>query len=1087
LQVTAEDSDTPQTLSAARLRTVLAVLLWRANQPVPVDELADLVWDGAPPDGAREAIRALVMRLRRRLDTQAAARIVTRAPGYAIEVSSDELDASRFETLTHQADSAIHSSRWAEATRAATSALGLWRGTPLVDVPSQLLRDRWVPILEQLHAQALTRRIEAGLQQGDHEELIPQLRELTAHHPLRESFHSQLMLALARSGRRAEALAAYHVARRALAAELGIDPSPELRRLQERILAGDAGVTPPPRVETEHAQAAHPSPAQLPPDIAGFASRQQELAWLDRSGIALVHGAPGVGKTALAVHWAQSVSARYPDGQLFLRLRGHHPTLDPMSPTEALGRLLGSLGVRWMPLTRDPDEGANLWRSTVVGRRLLIVLDDAVSADQVRPLLPGAPGCTVLVTSRHYLAELVVHDGAGGLVLDVLPADSAITVLGSVAGTARVESEPDAAAAVAAACGHLPLALRLAGAVLAGAPGRRFAELVDEFGRGDRLAALEGLVRPSAVESAFELSYRVLPGDAKLLFRRLGLHPGSDTDVQGAALLAGFDGDTAGRLLRTLAEAHLVEPARPGRYRMHDLLRDYAARLATGSDGATERDAARRRLLDWYVDRALAVSERLDRRQRSWVGGDRRSSWEPSDDEAAGWLEAEHRNVIAAIEYDARYGTGWYAWTLVELISSLLFRRQDVSALMLATDAALAAAERQAEPRAEGAMCLERGWLRWRGGQSDGAAADFARARPLFRDAGARRAEASALRALSASCVDAGRPDEARRYAEQALAIYRAEDDPGGQAATLSNLAVIVHNGADFAAGAAYLEEALPLLRQAGRRASAALTLANLAHNDLVRGAIARAIARAQEAVAGAREIGDDMSESASLVNGAFAYEQAGRFDEAHRWATEALALARKLGYPFAEAVALNAVATTARRLGHTDAGAYRSRAVRRARETGRLGIEAEVLVGAARDAYQDAVDSTPPDDHALRTAHDAARRASDAAVAAGTVHEQAEALGLLAACDLGLGKVADALECARQAVEMHVASGARLAEVSARCVLAHTLFRSAEHAVAREEWRAARDVLDELAVPQAAPVRGLLAAAVVSPLPPSA
>jgi tetratricopeptide (TPR) repeat protein len=335
--------------------------------------------------------------------------------------------------------------------------------------------------------------------------------------------------------------------------------------------------------------------------------------------------------------------------------------------------------------------------------------------------------------------------------------------------------------------------------------------------------------------------------------------------------------------------------------------------------------------------------------------------------------------------------------------------------------------------------------------------------------------------------VDLGRTDDARRYAEEALAIYRAEDDPGGQAATLSNLAVIVHNRAEFTAGAAYLEESLPLLRRAGRRASAALALANLAHNDLVRGAIARAIARAEEAVAAARAIGDGMSESASLVNGAFAYEQAGRFDEAHRWATEALTLAKELGYPFAEAVALNAVATTARRLGHTDARAYRSRAVRRAREAGRLGIEAEVLVSAARDAYQDAVDSTPPGDHAFDAAHDAAQRALDAAVTADTVHQQAEARGLLAACDLGLGKVADAIDGARQAVEMHVASGARLAEVTARCVLAHALSRDAEHAAAQTEWRTAQDLLDELVVPPAAPIRGLLAAGVGSSLPPSA
>jgi tetratricopeptide (TPR) repeat protein len=467
-----------------------------------------------------------------------------------------------------------------------------------------------------------------------------------------------------------------------------------------------------------------------------------------------------------------------------------------------------------------------------------------------------------------------------------------------------------------------------------------------------------------------------------------------------------------------------------------------------------------------------------------WVDDDLRSSWNPSDEEAAAWLEAEHHNVVAAIEYDARRGTGRDAWALINLISGLLFRRHDVSGLLVATDAALAAAKRHGDPRAEGAMCLERGWLRLRGGQSDGATQDFARARTLFHEVGARRPEASALRALSASHVDTGRPDDARRYAEAALAIYRAESDAGGRAATLNNLAVIADRAADFTAAAVYMEESLALHRETGRRSSVALGLANLAHNYLVRGAITRAITWAEEAVAIAREIGDGLSESAGLANGADAHEQNGSLDEAHRWAQAGLARAREIGYPFAEAAALNALATTSRRLGHADARAHRSRALRRARQADNLGIEAEVLVGAARDAYQDAMDTTPHADHAFRVAHDSAQRALDSGLAAGILYVQAEALGLLAACDLGLGKVTDALTDAHQAVEMHVASGARLAEATARCVLAQALFRDADPAAARHELRAARDLLDELAVPDAAPVRRVLDAAAVSSLP---
>ena len=361
-------------------------------------------------------------------------------------------------------------------------------------------------------------------------------------------------------------------------------------------------------------------PAQLPRDIAGFTSREHELARLDRGGLTVIHGRPGVGKTALAVHWGHSVSARYPDGQLFLNLRGHHATLRPMSPGEAMSRLLGSLDMSWVPLTDDPEEGASLWRSALAGRRMLIMLDDALSADQVRPLVPGAPGCAMIVTSRRYLADLIVQDGADGIVIDVLPAASSIALLTHVVGAARVNAEPAAAAAVAASCGHLPLALRLAGAVLAGAPERSFAELADELAGGDRLAALEGLARPSAVEGAFELSYRALGGDTAYLFRRLGLHPGPDISVAVAALLADIDQDTAAALLRSLAQAHLIEPTRSGRYRIHDLLHAYAARLVGESDSELGQDAARRRLLDWYVDRTLAVSTRLDRGRERAVG-----------------------------------------------------------------------------------------------------------------------------------------------------------------------------------------------------------------------------------------------------------------------------------------------------------------------------------------------------------------------------------------------------------------------------------------------------------------------------------
>jgi tetratricopeptide (TPR) repeat protein/transcriptional regulator with XRE-family HTH domain len=868
----------------------------------------------------------------------------------------------------------------------------------------------------------------------------------------------------------------------AIVRSCGQDPGP----WRDRWAAMSRQQVPEPTAETEAAERAPIVPAQLPRDVGGFASREDELARLGRDGVAVIHGGPGVGKTALAVHWAHGVSSQYPDGQLFLDMRGHHPTLRPISSAEALGRLLGAIGVRWVPLTQDPDEGVGLWRSSLARRRLLMVLDDAISADQVRPLLPGAEGCCMIVTSRHYLADLVVRDGADGIILDGLPPESSLDLLTYVAGVQRVAAEPVAAAAVAAACGHLPLALRLAGAVLAGAPERSFAELMDELTAGDRLTALEGLARPSAVEGAFELSYRALPEAAQFLFRRLGLHPGPDISVPVAALLGDLAPATASGLLHTLAEAHLIEHGRRGRYWMHDLLRDYATRLAEEPGEDPGRDEVRRRLFDWYVDRAVAVSSRLDKgRERLWADEALASVWEPSDDDAAAWVQGEHRNMVAVIEYDARHGSARYAWSLVDLMSSVLFRRTPLAGLIVAADAGLEAARRLGEERAEGAMCVRRGWLRWRAGRREGAAADFTRALALARRVGARRTEASALRGLSTSHADAGQPEEARLCAEEALAIYRADGDRHSEAATLNSLAVAMTRAADFGASLACLDAALALQRESGSRGYLALVLANLANAHCIRGSLATAIACAQEAVEIARAIGDGFAETVSLCNGALALSQAGQAEEAYRWATAAAARARDLGYRFGEAVTLDALATASRGLGLPDARMHRARAARCAREASDLVTEAEILVGVARDAYQDAVSA--PAAGRFTAAREAARRARDAGLSVHSPHIHAEALSLDAACSLALEEVRDALDAARQAAAMHRASGARLAEITAREVLARALARAGDATGAEEERRTARQLLDDLAVPAAAPLRRLLGSRPDAAYPPFA
>jgi DNA-binding SARP family transcriptional activator len=592
---------------------LLAVLLWQANQPVPADELAELVWDGAPPARTADALRSLVMRLRRQLDPRAAARIVTRAPGYLIEVSIEELDASRFEVLTSQAGAAVLAGQWEQARRSASAALGLWRGTPLADVPSQLLRDRWTPRLDQLHEQALDWRIEADLQGGRHEQLLTELRDLTVRRPLRERFHSQLMLALYRCGHRAEALVAYQRARDVLVAELGIEPGPGLRELHQQILRANPALT-----VTGPAPACPGAgmPRELPAAVPGFTGRAAELQalsrLLDRPGgqppgtvmISAISGTAGVGKTALAVHWAHQVAGRFSDGQLYVNLRGYDPD-PPMTAADALARFLRSLGVPGPGIPQDLEDRAAQYRSLVAGRRMLIVLDNVGSTEQVRPLLPGTSSCLTVVTSRDSLAGLVAREGAVRLDLDLLPGSEAVSLLQDLIGE-RATADPAATRELAAQCSRLPLALRVAAEFAAARPATPLASLITELtGQQQRLDLLDAAGdRRTAVRAVFSWSVRSLDPATARTFRLLGLHPGIDLDLDATAALTASTTTQAERALQALTRGCLTRPTAPGRYTMHELLRAYARDLSASTDTRADRNAALTRLFNHYLHTA---------------------------------------------------------------------------------------------------------------------------------------------------------------------------------------------------------------------------------------------------------------------------------------------------------------------------------------------------------------------------------------------------------------------------------------------------------------------------------------------------
>ena len=520
---------------------------------------------------------------------------------------ASDLDARWFAHLLAAGRGALRAGQPERAAALLADALGLWRGRALVDVPATLAVEAEAARLEEQRLAALEARIDADLACARHAVLIPELRKLVLDYPLRERLWGQLVLALYRSGRQADALSAYREIHQLLEAELGVEPGAALRRLHQRILSADAALDAPARSAPGARATPAPVPRQLSADVAGFTGRGEHLRRLgqllggDGQGpaalvIAAIVGTAGVGKTALAVHWAHQVAGRFADGQLYVDLRGvaRRP---PLPPAEALAQLLRALGVPAAQVPPELEEAAGTYRSLLAGRRVLVVLDNAASPDQVRPLLPGSPTCLVVVTSRNQLRGLVAKDDARLLTLDVLGRDEAAALVGRVIGDARVRAEPAATAELARLCAHLPLALRIAGANLADHPGQPIADYTAELAEGDRLAKLVvGGDEQTAVRSSLDLSYQRLAPPERRLFRLLGLVPGPDVSAAAAAALAGTTPERAELVLDRLALAHLLARRAPGRFAVHDLLRLYAIDRALREESEQEREVATRRL-----------------------------------------------------------------------------------------------------------------------------------------------------------------------------------------------------------------------------------------------------------------------------------------------------------------------------------------------------------------------------------------------------------------------------------------------------------------------------------------------------------
>jgi DNA-binding SARP family transcriptional activator/tetratricopeptide (TPR) repeat protein len=916
LQVVTGDGDEPVVVSAARLRVLLAALLWRVNQPVPVDELAEMVWEGAPPARPAAATRALVLRLRRVLGERGGARIVTRAPGYMIELSEAELDASRFETLSRDASAAVRARQWAVAGQAAASALGLWRGTPLADVSSQLLRDQWVPHLEQARVQVLEWRIQADLEEGRHEQLIGELREVIVRYPLREHFHAQLMLALARAGRQAEALAAYQEARGALVSELGIEPGLELRQVHERVLAGDTPPVTPPSVpdEAEAPSTGVAVPRQLPATARSFVGRQAELDILyslvnpgqDAAGgavvISAIDGMAGVGKTALAVHAAHRLTTDFPDGQLYIDLHGYTQASEPRSAGEALEAILRALGVSPKQIPDHVEERAALFRQRLAGTRTLILLDNAVSEAQVRPLLPGAAGCLVLITSRRRLKGL---DEAHVLALDVLPQADALALMRAVVGSERPDADDLVLSEIIELCERLPLALRIAAALLRHRPawpvGHLAGLLRDQRHRIRTLSDGERHLGP-----VLDLSYDGLSGPQQLLFRRLGLVPGRDIDAYAAAALTAASPFDAGVLLEDLVDHNLLIQHLPGRYRLHDLIRLHA-RALVDQDPAHDRDAALARLLDYYQQTARQADALIERAPRSVPAGPgpAHAPALPDADAARSWLRAERPNLLAAVRYSISHGDRKRTIALTAGLNTVL--RADgpwIEAIDLHAAATTAATSLGDRPGQANAL-IRLGDARALTGDFAGAAGDLQQALQLFGELGGQAGQAEALTRLGAVKRLTGDCQGAASVLEQALELFRELGDQAGQAKALTRLADVKRLTGDYRGAAHDLEQALQLFRELGEQAGEPHALIGLAAVKRLTGDYRGAAHDLEQALQLFRELGEQAGEPRALIGLGDMKRLSGDYAGAVHSLERALQLFRQLGEQVGQASAL--------------------------------------------------------------------------------------------------------------------------------------------------------------------------------------
>ncbi|MBP2326841.1 DNA-binding SARP family transcriptional activator/Flp pilus assembly protein TadD [Kibdelosporangium banguiense] len=835
----------PVDLGHARQRCVLAGLLADVNQPVSTDQLAHRVWADRPPYQAHRSLASYLSRLRRSLADAEDVEILRAGSGYVIRVAPESIDLHRFRAMVAQA-------RASPALELFDQALRLWRGDAFAGVNTP-----WCDSMRQtLNAERLAAeldRTDVALSLGEHNAMLSDISTRAAAYPFDERMAGQLMLALYRAGRQADALDHYQGTRRRLAEEFGADPGPALRELHRRILNADPELEPAVDVAV---------PRQLPAGPRWLVGRDRELSALteavDAGGamaICAIGGGAGVGKTTLALRWAHDNIDRFPDGQLYVNLRGFDPSDSPMSPTAAVRRLLGALGVVSAALPADEEGQVALYRSLVANRRLLVLLDNARDTAQVEPLLPGSDTCTVLTTSRNHLAGLGMR-GARLLKLGMLASAAARELLTCHLGARRIAEERDAVAELVRWCAGLPLAVSIVAARAAAQPGFPLAilakELQDDSARLDALDAADPNVNLRAV---FSWSYRSLEPASAQVFSLLGAMPGPDIGLPAATSLPGIDGS---RALRVLVAAHVLDEHVPGRYRMHDLLRLYASELLDEATGA----AATARLAGFYL-RTSCQAARLLRPERSPLElEDGYTLRFPDRAAATAWFDVEHGCLLATLKTCAERGWHTSVWKLAWTLSAYHVLRGYLAEDLEAWRLGVVAAQKLAEPVTEAIALVYLGTAYGRVGSYDEAVDHLRRARALAESADDVTVLADVHRALGWVWGEQGDVTLALPHTHRALQLYRAAGNAMREADALNSAGWLHAHLGLYQRATDYCEQALVLCRQHDHRRGEAITLDSLGYIARQLGRHAQALTYYRDALTLVRAMGNTYDEA---------------------------------------------------------------------------------------------------------------------------------------------------------------------------------------------------------------------------------